>query len=62
MPVKDILSPAFDSRYSVPAINVFTDLTMEAVLAAAVEANSPVILKTSVKTARAMRSRVLFDT
>lgn len=61
VPLKDILSPAFDARYGVPAVNIFNDLTMEAVLAAAVEANSPVILQTSVKTVRTIRSHVLFD-
>ena len=61
VPLKDILDPAFDARYGVPAINIFNDLTMEAALAAAEEANSPVILQTSVKTVRSVGSRVLFD-
>ncbi|WP_272942561.1 MULTISPECIES: class II fructose-bisphosphate aldolase [unclassified Arthrobacter] len=61
MPLKDIVDPAFSARYGVPAINVFNDLTMEAVLAGAVECNSPVILQTSVKTVRSIGSRVLFE-
>ncbi len=61
VPLKDIVDPAFEARYGVPAINIFNDLTMEAVLAAAVDANSPVILQTSVKTVRSIGSRVLFD-
>lgn len=61
VPLKDIVDPAFRDRYGVPAINVFNDLTMEAVLAAAEEANSPVILQTSVKTVRSIGSRQLFD-
>ena len=61
VPLKDIVDPAFESRYGVPAINIFNDLTMEAVLAGAVEARSPVILQTSVKTVRSIGSRVLFD-
>ncbi|MBG6183045.1 fructose-bisphosphate aldolase class II [Arthrobacter sp. CAN_A214] len=61
VPLKDIVDPAFQARYGVPAINIFNDLTMEAVLAGAVEANSPVILQTSVKTVRSIGSRVLFD-
>ncbi|KFF60738.1 ketose-bisphosphate aldolase [Cryobacterium sp. MLB-32] len=61
VPLKDIVGPAFEARYGVPAINIFNDLTMEAVLAAAVEANSPIILQTSVKTVRTIGSRVLFD-
>jgi ketose-bisphosphate aldolase len=61
VPLKDIVDPAFQARYGVPAINIFNDLTMEGVLAGAVEANSPVILQTSVKTVRSIGSRVLFD-
>ncbi len=61
VPLKDIVDPAFRERYGVPAINIFNDLTMEAVLAAAEEANSPVILQTSVKTVRSIGSRQLFD-
>lgn len=61
VPLKDIVDPAFAARYGVPAINIFNDLTIEAVLAGAVECNSPVILQTSVKTVRSIGSRVLFD-
>ncbi|MBJ2119440.1 class II fructose-bisphosphate aldolase [Arthrobacter sp. MSA 4-2] len=61
VPLKDIVGPAFEQRYGVPAINIFNDLTMEGVLAGAVDANSPVILQTSVKTVRSVGSRVLFD-
>ena len=61
VPLKDIVDPAFHARYGVPAINIFNDLTMEGVLAAAEEANSPVILQTSVKTVRSIGSRQLFD-
>ncbi|GAC1604232.1 MAG: class II aldolase [Pseudarthrobacter sp.] len=61
VPLKDIVDPAFRARYGVPAINIFNDLTMESVLAAAEEANSPVILQTSVKTVRSIGSRQLFD-
>ena len=52
MPVvttKAILQRAFEERYGVAAINVVNDLTMEAVLAAAEELRSPVIVQTSVK-------------
>lgn len=61
VPLKAIVDPAFEARYGVPAINIFNDLTMEGVLAGAVEARSPVILQTSVKTVRSVGSRVLFD-
>ncbi|MGA8211575.1 MAG: class II fructose-bisphosphate aldolase [Nocardioidaceae bacterium] len=55
MPVvslKETLDRAFTERYGVPAINIVNDLTIEAVLAAAVEERSPVILQTSVKTVK----------
>lgn len=63
MPVvslKDIVDRAFDARYGVPAVNVFNDLTMQGVLAAAVEVRSPVIVQTSVKTVRSIGATVLF--
>jgi ketose-bisphosphate aldolase len=52
MPVvstKAILDRAFHERYGVAAINVVNDLTMDAVLSAAEELRSPVIVQTSVK-------------
>jgi ketose-bisphosphate aldolase len=61
VPLKEILTDAFANRYGVPAINVFNDLTLEAVLAAAVEARSPLIVQTSVKTVKSIGSAVLFD-
>ncbi|MET8288077.1 class II fructose-bisphosphate aldolase [Streptomyces sp. NPDC051643] len=59
-PLTEILSGPFDERYGVPAINVFNDLTLEAVLAAAVENASPLIVQTSVKTVKSMGSDVLY--
>jgi fructose-bisphosphate aldolase class II len=50
--MKDTLDRALAERYGVPAFNIINDLTIEAVLAAAVEEKSPVILQTSVKTVR----------
>ena len=61
VPLMDILSPAFKERYGVPAINVVNDLTMEAVLAAACEMRSPVIVQTSVKTVRSIGANVLYS-
>jgi fructose-bisphosphate aldolase class II len=64
MPVvslKEIVDRAFDARYGVPAINVFNDLTLESVLAGAVEAESPVIVQTSVKTVRSIGAKTLFS-
>ncbi|MFG1808458.1 ketose-bisphosphate aldolase [Streptomyces sp. NPDC049040] len=59
-PLTEILADPFEERYAVPAINVFNDLTLEAVLAAAVENRSPLIVQTSVKTVRSLGSDVLY--
>jgi len=58
--LKEILDRAFAQRYGVAAINVVNDLTLEAVLAAAVEQRSPVIIQTSVKTVRSIGAELLF--
>lgn len=60
VPLKEILDRAFARRYGVAAINVVNDLTLEAVLAAAVEQRSPVIIQTSVKTVRSIGADLLF--
>ena len=60
VPLKDVLDDAFARRYGVPAINIVNDLTIEAVLAAAVEERSPVIVQTSVKTVRPFGRDQLF--
>jgi fructose-bisphosphate aldolase class II len=59
--LKEIVDRAFAERYGVAAINVFNDLTLENVLAGAVEAKAPVIVQTSVKTVKSIGARVLFD-
>lgn len=60
VPLSEILGPAFERRYGVAAINVFNDLTLEAVLATAVAERSPVIVQTSVKTVRTVGARTLY--
>ncbi|WNI17505.1 class II fructose-bisphosphate aldolase [Actinacidiphila sp. ITFR-21] len=60
VPLREILADAFGKRYGVPAINVFDDLTLEAVLAAAVDKGSPLIVQTSVKTVKSVGSDVLY--
>ena len=63
MPVvtlKEAIGRAFEARYGVPAINILNDLTIEAVLSAAVAERSPVILQTSVKTVRQYGREQLF--
>ncbi|GAA4981570.1 class II fructose-1,6-bisphosphate aldolase [Actinopolymorpha pittospori] len=56
---KSIVDHALDARYGVPAINIVNDLTLEAVLAGAVSARSPLIVQTSVKTVRSIGAEVL---
>ena len=63
MPVvsmQKILDHAFKERYGVAAFNVFNDLSLEAVLAAAVEGRSPVIIQTSVKTVKSIGLELLY--
>jgi fructose-bisphosphate aldolase class II len=60
VPLKEIVDRAFAERYGVAAINIVNDLTLEAVLAAAVEHRSPVIIQTSVKTVRSIGINLLY--
>ncbi|MGH2467807.1 MAG: class II fructose-bisphosphate aldolase [Candidatus Limnocylindrales bacterium] len=59
-PTQSIVRKAFRDRYAVPAINVVNDLTLEAVLAAADELRSPMIVQTSVKTVTSIGLDVIF--
>src|SRR3954471_23128740 len=59
--MKDLLDHALTDRYGVPAFNIVNDLSIEAVLAAAVAEHSPVILQTSVKTVKMHGRAQLFD-
>ncbi len=58
--LKETIGRAFEARYGVPAINIVNDLSIEAVLSAAVAERSPVILQTSVKTVRQYGREQLF--
>lgn len=60
VPLREILDHALADRYGVAAINIVNDLTLEAVLAAAVERRSPIIVQTSVKTVRSIGIDVLY--
>ena len=60
VPLKAIVDRAFAERYGVAAINIVNDLTLEAVLAAAVEEHAPVIIQTSVKTVRSIGTDLLY--
>ena len=57
--LKEILGPAFEKRYGVGAFNIVDDLTMMAVLDAAVETRSPVIIQVSVKTVKFWGARLI---
>lgn len=57
--LKEILGPAFEKRYGVGAFNIVDDLTMMAVLDAAVETSSPVIIQVSVKTVKFWGARLI---
>lgn len=62
MPVasmQEILKDAFACRYGVGAFNIVNDLTMDAVLTAAAETRSPVIVQVSVKTVKVMGARLI---
>jgi ketose-bisphosphate aldolase len=61
VPIREILDRAFAERYGVAAINVVDDLTLEAVLAAAADLESPLIVQTSVKTVKSIGAGPLFS-
>ena len=57
--MNDILRPAFEERYGVAAFNIVNDLTLAAVLEAAVQTNSPVIIQVSVKTVKLFGAKLI---
>jgi ketose-bisphosphate aldolase len=59
VPMQQILRDAFDSRYGVGAFNIVDWVTMDAVLAAAAETRSPVIVQVSVKTVKVMGAKLI---
>jgi dihydroxyacetone kinase len=61
VPIRRILDPAFAERYGVTAIKVVDDLTLEAVLAAATELDSPLIVQTSVKTVKSTGAKPFYS-
>lgn len=60
VPLNDVLADALTGGYGVPAFNIVNDLSAEAVLEAAAEERSPVILQTSVKTVRMYGRKKLY--
>src|SRR5208283_3937379 len=64
VPMQQLLKHAFDHRYGVGAFNIVDWVTMDAVLSAAAETASPVIVQVSVKTVKVMGAkliRVMFE-
>jgi ketose-bisphosphate aldolase len=61
VPIHQILDAAFADRYGVAAINIVDDLSLEAVLAAATELDSPLIVQTSVKTVKSIGAGPLYS-
>ncbi len=59
VPMQQILRNAFENRYGVGAFNIVDGLTMDAVLTAAAETKSPVIVQVSVKTVKVMGARLI---
>lgn len=59
IPMQEIMRDAFARRYGVGAFNIVNDLTMLAVLEAAAETRSPVIIQVSVKTVKQLGARLL---
>lgn len=58
-PLKELVDEALAKGYAVPAINVVDELSLSAVVDAAVELRSPLIIQTSVKTVKAVGRDVL---
>ena len=59
VPMQQILKHALDNRYGVGAFNIVDSLTMDAVISAAAETRSPVIVQVSVKTVKVMGARLI---
>jgi len=59
VPMQELLKDAFARRYGVGAFNIVNDLTMDAILSAAQETRSPVIVQVSVKTVKQMGARLI---
>jgi fructose-bisphosphate aldolase class II len=57
--MQQILGDAFAKRYGVGAFNIVDWVTMDAVLAAAAETRSPVIVQVSVKTVKVMGAKLI---
>jgi fructose-bisphosphate aldolase class II len=59
VPMQQILKHALDNRYGVGAFNIVDWVTMDAVISAAAETKSPIIVQVSVKTVKVMGARLI---
>lgn len=59
--LQSILDDAFANRYGVAAINIVDDLSLGAVIEAAADLESPLIVQTSLKTVKSIGAQVLHD-
>jgi fructose-bisphosphate aldolase class II len=57
--MQQILKHGFDNRYGIGAFNIVDYVTMDAVLTAAAETKSPVIVQVSVKTVKVMGAKLI---
>ncbi len=55
----DLVVAAKRAGYAVAAVNIVDDLSMRAIIAAAEQAQSPIILQTSVKTVKSMGAEII---
>ena len=55
----DLVRAARQAGYAVPAVNIVDDLSMRAIIAAAEQAQSPIIIQTSVKTVKSMGAEII---
>jgi len=55
----EIMNPAFESRYGVPAFNAVDDITMDGLIKGAEESRSPLIIQISVKTIKFWGAKVI---
>jgi len=55
----EIMNPAFENRYGVPAFNAVDDITMDGLIQGAQESHSPLIIQISVKTIKFWGAKVI---
>lgn len=59
VPMQQILRHGFENRYGIGAFNIFDYVSMDAVLAAAAQTRSPVIVQVSLKTVKVMGAKLI---